>query len=137
MFGMTKKQFLKKSKICLKDTGIELLSIREIFSKEMNGKLNGEEAFQKLEIVRKNMENIFFKFEALNPPSKCKPLHQEIIHTIIILQDSVVIYAEYLILIGEGSEEKAFEKQKKSLNELERFREQFRILSREVDKYLN
>jgi hypothetical protein len=136
MFGMTKKQFLRKSKDCLKKTGIELLLIREIFTNELKGNLIEEKAHKKLEIVRKNIEMIFFEYESLKPPSKCQSLHRNILNTIIILQEALVINSEYLLLIKEGSEEKAMEKYEVSLNELERFREQFRQVNQDVDKYL-
>jgi hypothetical protein len=48
----------------------------------------------------------------------------------------VVINLEYLLLIKEGSDLKAMEKYETSLNELERFREHFRQVSQDVDKYL-
>ncbi|NYB52691.1 MAG: hypothetical protein HVN35_09060 [Methanobacteriaceae archaeon] len=136
MFGMTKKQFVKKSKNCLKDTGVELLIIREIFSKEKTGKFAEYEAYKQLENVRKNMEDIFFKYESLKPPVKCKALHRKILNSLIIIQEAVVLNTEYLLLIQEGSEELAQEKYKKSFNELEKFRDRFRELSQELDVYL-
>jgi hypothetical protein len=136
MFGMTKKQFLKKSRNCLKDTGIELLLIREIFSQEMKGNIAPEETFQKLEKIRKNLEDIFFKYEGLNPPSKCNPLHRNISHTIIILQEAVVINSEYLILLKDSLKDQRDEKLKKSIDKLEEFRDEFGKLVQEVDLYL-
>jgi len=133
---MTKKQFLKKSKDCLKDTGIELLLIRKIFYQETQGKIDAENAYQKLEKIRESLENIFFKYEGLKPPSKCKPLHMKVLKTIIILQESIVINSEYLLLAKEGLEEEEQEKLKKSMEKLELFRDQFRDLSVEVDLYL-
>ncbi|BDZ70103.1 hypothetical protein [Methanobacterium petrolearium] len=67
MFGMSKKQFLKKSKNYLKDLGIELLLIRELYTQETKENIDLEEAYHKLEKVRKQLENMFFKFERLNP----------------------------------------------------------------------
>lgn len=136
MFGMTKKQFLKKSKDCLKDTGIELLLIRKIFYQETQGKIDAENAYQKLEKIRESLENIFFKYEGLKPPSKCKPLHMKVLKTIIILQESIVINSEYLLLAKEGLEEEEQGKLKKSMEKLDLFRDQFRDLSVEVDLYL-
>lgn len=133
---MTKKQFLKKSKNCLKDSGVELLQTREIFSKEKTGKIEVEEAYKNLDIIRKKLESIFFKYEALKPPSKCKNLHRKILNTLIILQEAVVLNDEYLLFIKEGSEEQANLKYETSLKELERFRAQYRDLSKEVNKYL-
>jgi hypothetical protein len=137
MFGMTKKQFLKKSKACLKDTGVELLFIREIFIKEGTGKINEKEAREKMEIARKNTEKIFFKYEKLKPPSKCKQLHMNILKTLIILQETVVLNLEYLTLINHSSDELALKKYQESQENLEIFRENFRKLSQKIDKYLN
>ncbi|MDY9924070.1 hypothetical protein [Methanobacterium sp.] len=136
MFGMTKKQFLKKSKNCLKDTGIQLLLIREIFSKESTGKLDFDNAYHKLDKIRKNMENIFFKFEGLKPPSKCKSLQREILNTLIILQEVIVVNSEYIMLSKDGFTEESQEKFKKSIDDLENFRNKFRELSQKIDLYL-
>jgi len=136
MFGMTKKQFLKKSKNCLKDTGIQLLLIREIFSKESTGKLDFDNAYHKLDKIRKNMENIFFKFEGLKPPSKCRSLQREILNTLIILQEVIVVNSEYIMLSKDGFPEESQEKFKKSIDDLENFRNKFRELSQKVDLYL-
>ncbi|MCC7550846.1 MAG: hypothetical protein KO316_04985 [Methanobacterium sp.] len=135
MFGMTKKQFLKKSKDCLKDTGIELLLIRKLFYQENQGKINTAEAFQKLEKNRKSLENIFFKYEGLKSPSKCKPLHMKILKTIIILQEALVINSEYLSSIKDSGELES-KKLEKSLAKLEQFKDEFKKLSIEVDSYL-
>lgn len=136
MFGMTKKQFLKKSKNCLKETGIELLLIREIFNQEINSAIDLEKALQKLENVRKRLEDIFFQYEHLNPPSKCKTVQLNILNALIILQESVVINSEYLILLKDGLNEPARDKLEKSIDKLDEFRHDFKKLSKEVDLYL-
>ncbi len=137
MFGMTKKQFLKKSKKCLKDVGIELLLIREILYQETNNSTNYEECYHKMEKIRKNLEEIFFQYEKLNPPSTCQKIKMNILNTIIILQESVVAYTEYNVLQKNGLKEEARENLKKSMTNLEEFREKYRGLSRELDSYLN
>ncbi|MBI4813993.1 MAG: hypothetical protein HY802_06835 [Methanobacterium sp.] len=136
MFGMTKKQFLKKSKNCLKDTGIQLLLIREIFSKESGGKLDFDNTYHKLDKIRKNMENIFFKYEGLKPPSKCRSLQREISNSLLILQEVIVANSEYIMLSNDGFTEESQEKFKKSIDDLENFRNKFRELSQKVDLYL-
>lgn len=136
MFGMTKKQFLKKSKNCLRDSGIELLLIREIYSQETKGKIDFEEAHQKLEKIRKRLEDMFFQYERLKPPSKCKQMQINLLSTLIILQESVVINSEYINLHKDGFEEAAHEKLEKSIDELERFRAEFRKIGNEFDLYL-
>ncbi len=137
MFGMTKKQFLKKSKNCLKESGIQLLLIRDVFNKERNCEISFDEANNKVDKIRKNIETIFFKYEKLKPPSKCKSLQLEILKTLIILQDVLVTNSEYIILSKDGcGTEECQEKYKKSINDLENFRDKFRELSQKVDLYL-
>ncbi len=136
MFGMTKKQFLKKSKKCLKDIGIELLLIREITYQETNNSANFEEAYQKMEKIRKTIEEIFFQYETLKAPTKCKKIQLNLLSAIIILQESVVANIEYINLLKNGLKKPAREKFKKSIDDLEKFRETYRTLSQEVDLYL-
>ncbi len=143
MFGMTKKQFLKKSKKTLKEIGIELLIIREIPTQEKYNSVDLEKTYLKMEKIRKNLENIFFKYEKLNPPSKCKNLQINLLKTIIILQEAVVAIIEHLNLLKDGSNEqskekliKSKEKLIKSKEKLDKFRENYGNLSREVDLYL-
>ena len=136
MFGMTKKQFLKKSKNCLKESGIQLLLVREIFNSESKGEISFDDASNKVDKIRKNLEDIFFKYESLKPPSKCKSLQLEIMKTLIILQDVLVLNSEYIILSKDGSKVEGQEKFEKSIDELENFRNKFRKLSQKVDLYL-
>ncbi len=136
MFGMTKKQFLKKSKKTLKEIGIELLIIREIPTQEKYNSVDLEKTYLKMEKIRKNLENIFFKYEKLNPPSKCKNLQINLLKTIIILQEAVVAIIEHLNLLKDGSNEQSKEKLIKSKEKLDKFRENYGNLSREVDLYL-
>jgi len=136
MFGMTKKQFLKKSKNCLKESGIQLLLVREIFIREGKGEISFDDASNKVDKIRKNLEDIFFRYEALKPPSKCKSLQLEIMKTLIILQDVLVLNSEYIILSKDGSKVEGQEKFEKSIDELENFRNKFRKLSQKVDLYL-
>ena len=136
MFGMTKKQFLKKSKKTLKEIGIELLIIREIPTQEKYNSVDLEKTYLKMEKIRKNLENIFFKYEKLNPPSKCKNLQINLLKTIIILQEAVVAIIEHLNLLKDGSNEQSKEKLIKSKEKLDKFRENYGNLSRKVDLYL-
>lgn len=135
MFGMTKKQFLKKSKNCLKESGIQLLLIREILNKERKSEISLDEANNRVNKLRKNLENIFFTYEKLNPPSKCKSLQLEMLNTLIILQDVLVTNSEYITLSKDGFALEGQEKLKKSIDELENFRNKFRSLSQKVDLY--
>lgn len=137
MFGMTKKQFLKKSKKCLKDMGIELLLIREIINQETNNSADFDESYLKMEKIRKNIEGIFFQYEKLKAPTKCKKIQLNLLNTIIILQESVVANIEYINLLKDGLKEPSRDKLKKSIDDLEKFREKYSTLSREVNLYLN
>ena len=133
---MTKKQFLKKSKNCLKESGIQLLLVREIFNREGKSEISFDDASNKVDKIRKNLEDIFFKYESLKPPSKCKSLQLEIMKTLIILQDVLVLNSEYIILSKDGFKLEGQEKFEKSIDELENFRNKFRKLSQKVDLYL-
>ncbi len=95
-----------------------------------------EKTYLKMEKIRKNLENIFFKYEKLNPPSKCKNLQINLLKTIIILQEAVVAIIEHLNLLKDGSNEQSKEKLIKSKEKLDKFRENYGNLSREVDLYL-
>ncbi len=136
MFGMTKKQFLKKSKNCLKDTGIQLLLVRKVIYQEQNGKIDFEGAYQKLNKIRKNMETIFFEYEDLKPPSKCSSLHIEILNTLTSLQETLATNFEYLTLSEKGLKHEALQKLKKSQDQLENFRKKFQEVGQKVDVYL-
>jgi hypothetical protein len=133
MFGMTKKQFLKKSKSCLKDTGPQILLIRELMDKESHGRISVLEASRKLDNIRRDIEKIFSQYEKLNPPSKCASLHRKILHTLIELQEAVVINSESLNAAENGLDEKSRDKIKESRDQLDKFREEFLPLTREVD----
>ena len=119
----------------MKESGIQLLLIREIFNKESKSEISFDDANNKVDKIRKNLENIFFKYEGLKPPSKCKSLQLEILKTLIILQDVLVANSEYIILSKDGFSEEGQNKFKKSIDELENFRDKFRELSKKVDLY--
>lgn len=136
MFGMTKKQFLKKSKKCTGETGALLLLIREIMNKEIHGKISNQESLKQIEIIRKDTESLFFEFEKLKPLSKCFSLKQRIIHVLINFQEVMVIYSEYLTASSEGNNEKSQNKLKKSRELLEKFRKEFHSVTGEVNSHL-
>jgi hypothetical protein len=56
--------------------------------------------------------------------------------TLIILQDVLVTNSEYITLSKDGFTLEGQEKLKKSIDELEIFRNNFRRLSQKVDLYL-
>lgn len=136
MFGMTKKQFLKRSKKSMGETGALLLLIREIMDKEVHGKITNYDASKQIEIIQKDIESIFFEFEKKKPPSKCFPLKKKIIQTLINFQEVMVIYSDYLIASKEGMEEKSQDKLKESRELLENFRKEFHSVTEEVNNLL-
>jgi hypothetical protein len=133
MFGMTKKQFLKKSKNCLKETGPEILLFRELLDKETHKTISTHDASRKLDNIRREIEKTFATYEKLNPPSKCASLHRKILHNLFALHEAVVTNSESLNAAREGQEEKSIEKLEESRDKLQKFREDFLPLSKEVD----
>jgi hypothetical protein len=136
MFGLTKRQFLKKSKECLKETGLQILLIRELMDKEAKKSTNIHESHRKLDNIRRDIENTFSWYENLNPPSECVSLQREIANALIIFHEAVVAYSESLIAAENGRDEESRNKLKESQDELEKFRKIFLPLSKEVDLYL-
>jgi len=78
MLELTKRQFLKKSAKCMDETGGLLLLLKEIIDNESQGKISNSEASKKLDIIRKEIEVIFYEFEKLNSPSKCSSLKPKV-----------------------------------------------------------
>ena len=136
MFDLTKKQFLKRSAICLDETGIQILLIRELIDYETDGKVDVKEAYKKINLIIKGVELVFFKYEDLNPPSKCVSLHLKILNSLIALQGIVSVNYDFVTASIEGKEELAAEKLLESNVLLEKFRKDFRPLTMEVDSYL-
>jgi hypothetical protein len=136
MFGMTKKQFLKRSKKALNQTGSLILLIREIMGKETSGKISNEEASKQIDNIRKSIESIFFEFEKINPPSKYVTMHIRILRVLTDLQESVTLNSEYLSASKEGLDQIANNKLKESQNHLEEFRKEFHSIADEVNKLL-
>ena len=137
MSGMTKKQFLKRSAICLDETGIQSLLIRELIEQETVGNMDVKEAYKKINLIIKGVESVFFKYEDINPPSKCVSLHLKILNSLITLQGVVSVNYDFVTVSIEGKEELAAEKLLESKVLLESFRKNFRPLTIEVDSYLN
>lgn len=133
---MTKKQFLKRSAICLDETGIQLLLIRELIEQETVGNMDVKEAYKKINLIIKGVESVFFKYEDINPPSKCVSLHLKILNSLITLQGVVSVNYDFVTASIEGKEELAAEKLLESKVLLEKFRKNFRPLIIEVDSYL-
>jgi hypothetical protein len=133
MFGMTKKQFLKRSAKCMDENGGLLLLLREVINNEFQGKISNSEASKKLDIIRKELESLFHEFEKLNPPSQCNSLKQKILNVMINMQEIVVINSESLFAAKEGSNKQSQEKLNESRKKLEGFRKDFHDVTKRVN----
>lgn len=136
MFGLTKRQFLKKSKKCLRETGIQILLLRELMDKEAQESLSPLDAHRNLDNIRRNIEDTFNWYEKLNPPTKCLPLQQKIMNSLIVFHEAAVKNSESLIALENGLEEEFKNKLRDSKEELQKFLETFQPLIKEVDLYL-
>ncbi len=136
MFGLTKRQFLKRSKEALQETGVHILSLRRLMSQEVKGQISLLEAQRGLDSLRSNVEDTFSRYEKLNPPSKCLQLKQRIIKGLILFNESLVAYYESLMAREADLEGKYQELLEKSNEELDKYKELSLSLSREVDSKL-
>ncbi|HEY0196039.1 MAG TPA: hypothetical protein VGC02_00555 [Methanobacterium sp.] len=136
MFGLTNRQFLKKSKKTLQETGAQILSFKGLMNQEAKDQITLLQAQKSLDRLRNEVENTFSRYEKLNPPSKCLQLQQRIMKGLIIFYESLVAYSESLLAKEDGLEEKSQKLLKKSGEELYKYRELSLSLSREVDSNL-
>lgn len=135
MLGLTKKQFLKRSKVCLEETGNHALLIRELIIHETEGNINNNEAYNQIKLIMKGIESTFFRYEDLNPPSRCVSLHLKILNCLIVLQESAAANYDYINTIIDG--QIIAEKLEESRILLGKFRKEFRPLTTEVEELLN
>ncbi|MGB9979244.1 hypothetical protein [Methanobacterium sp.] len=136
MFGMTERQFLKRSAKCMDETGGLLLLLKEVIDRELQEKISKSKASKKLDIIRKQIESIFYKFEKLNPPSHCNSLKQKILNVLIKMQEIVLINSESLSAAKNGLDEQSQDKLKKSKEKLEIFRKDFYEVTKGVNVLL-
>jgi hypothetical protein len=137
MFGMTKRQFLKRSKKALQETGVLTLYLRRLMNQETSAEINTTEAHRRMDALRRDVENTFSTYEKGNPPTECLNLHQEILNGLILFYDSIVTYSDYL-QAKESHLEKEFPDLFSKTNEnLKKYQELSLRLSREVDNRLN
>ena len=115
------------------ETGGLLLLLKEIIDKEVQGKISNQEASKRIEDIRKEIESIFYKFEKLNPPSKCASLKQKILKILINLQEIVITDSESLFAAKEGLKERSQDKLNESKDQLENFRKDFHDLTKKVN----
>lgn len=134
MFGMTKRQFLKRTKIILNKTGQEALSIRGIFDYEKNGvKIGDNQIHKRIDMLRVSVDELFFAYEKLNPPSECVSLQNKILHALITLQEAVAANYEYVTIAIETDQIDVENKLEESKILIEKFRTEFRSVITEVD----
>ncbi|OEC88288.1 MULTISPECIES: hypothetical protein [Methanobacterium] len=136
MLELTKRQFLKKSAKCMDETGGLLLLLKEIIDNESQGKISNSEASKKLDIIRKEIEVIFYEFEKLNSPSRCSSLKQKVLNILISMQEIVVINSESLYAAKEGLNGQSQNKLSESRARLEKFRKDFHDVTKRVNVLL-
>lgn len=136
MLGITKLQFLKKSKKALQETGVHILSFRGLINQEANGEISLLEAQRSLDRLRNGAEDTFSQYRKLKPPSKCQELQQSIISALILFYESIVSYSESLYAREEGLKDKYGQLLEKSNEELNKYIEVSLSLSRMVDSNL-
>lgn len=137
MLGLTKKQFIKRSKEFLDAEGINSLIISELVGSESDDKTNPEESYQRIRAVMKDMNSIFTGYEQLNPPSTCISLKLKILNSLIFLQDAAsALYDYYYMNINHKNPEDVKNKLEESRLYLNKFREVFRPLTQEIDLLL-
>ncbi len=136
MLGLTKKQFLKRSKECLDAEGIHSLIIRELIDIGFSGKTNPNESYRKVKDVMKDMDSIFSRYEKLSPPSNCIPTKLKILNSIILLQEaaSAVYDHVYMVINNKNHDNEKLDEARLLLNN---FREVFNPLSTEIGNMLN
>lgn len=132
MFGLTRKQFLKRSKICINETGNNALLISELINLERQDKIDNQEAYYKIKGIMGGAEKTFYKYEILNPPKNCVSLHLKILHCLITLQGSLAANYDFIILSKDNGKDKA-KKLEESGILLDKFRKEFRPITTEVN----
>jgi hypothetical protein len=137
MFGMTKKQLLKRSSKTLDEAGNQLILIRRLIGQEKDGIIDNDNAYKETRLIIDGITSIFFEYENINPPSNCNSLHMRILHSLIILQEVASTNYDFITLSREGKSAGAREKLEEAENLLVKFRKEFRPLTSEVDSLLN
>ncbi|GAB4318136.1 MAG: hypothetical protein Kow0019_19560 [Methanobacteriaceae archaeon] len=128
IFGMTRRQFLKKSRKTLQKTSENLLALMQIMEKEQNQTIKYETAYWKLDVLREDIESIFFEYENLKPPRNCDKLHLKIMDLLVKFQEVIVTNQEFLGL-AEKSSPQSKQKYRESEKKLEEFRIDFRLIT--------
>jgi hypothetical protein len=98
----------------------------EITSKQQKKNITPQEAKTRLDFIRKDVEQVFFNYEKINPPSSYQSQYLQILQLLTHLQEVVTSNLEYLshddyILLEE------------SLKLLENFRQEYHSIRREIE----
>lgn len=135
MLGMTKKQFLKRSKECLDAQGIHVLNISELIDLELSGKINERDSYERIRAIMKDIDSIFTCYERLNPPSDCYDTKSKILTSIILLQETAAAFYEYILKIIKYKTKDSSKLEKVYLL-LNKFREAFKPLNNSFNTLL-
>lgn len=135
MLGMTKRQFLKRSKECLDAQGIHVLNISELIDLERSGKINEKESYERIMAIMKDIDSIFAGYERLNPPLDCYDTKSKILTSIILLQETAAAFYEYILTIIKY-QSKDSSKLEKAYLLLNKFREAFKPLNNSINALL-
>ena len=137
VLGLTKKQFLKRSKECLDAQGIHALNLHELIDLELSGKINKTDSYTRIRAIMKDLDSIFNKYQHLNPPSGCIKTKREILNSLLLLQETAT--AVYDSTQKELNKDQGFDKTKLADSKLflNKFRQVFRPLTMEIDENLN
>jgi hypothetical protein len=136
MFGLTKRQFLKRSKKALQETGVQILSLKGLMNQIDSDQITTLEAHRRLDVLRRDVEKTFSVYEKINPPSKCFQLYQRILKGLLLFFESIVLYSEYLQIREGNLQAESLDKVEKTRENLESYQELSLSLSREVDSML-
>lgn len=138
MLGLTKKQFLKRSKECLDAQGIHLLNINELLHLESDGRISKTESYKRIRAVMKDLDIVFQRYQKLVPPSNCVETKLEILNSIVLLQEAATaIYDSTHTVTTKEEQEFDKTKLKESQILLDNFRRVFQPLTKEIDGLFN
>ncbi len=134
MFGMTRKQFLKRSKECLDAQGIHLLNISQLINLELSGNMNEKNSYTRIRAIMKDLDSIFERYQKLNPPSDCVKTKSRILNSLILLQETATACYEYVS--GAINNYKDSSKLEEANFLLNKFRETFKPLNNSINTTL-
>jgi hypothetical protein len=135
MLGMTRKQFLKRTKECLDAQGIHLINISELINLEISSKMDEKEAYTRIRAIMKDLDSIFDRYQSLNPPFDCIKTKSEILNSIVLLQETATAFYEY-VSTKINKKYKDSSKLEESNFLLNKFRESFKPLNISINTIL-